>query len=191
MIFQLLKQSSAAKVGDSFSYSNLGHFSVRLGDDQTDRRWFVYDPEFQHILLRVEDHRVPDRDPLSSHVYSLVDFMPGAVAEAGQLFLTEFYHVLGEASFDQRDAVVLMTGFNDASWAGRVQIRFPYAIEISVGKPYSVECEKGGYLARLMPSSPDAPQNVSGLGVPARDLSDSNQALLCRALIPTDYHALN
>lgn len=61
----------------------------------------------------------------------------------------------------------------------------PAAYQLSVGKPYSVECGDD-YLARLLPTDPNTPQKYSGLGISALILSDADQLRLCGALVSTD-----
>jgi hypothetical protein len=192
LIFQLLKQSPAgAQEQGAYVYKNLGRFGIRIGENSSGTRTLIYRPSDDSIALRVDDFQVPDNDPVSSGVYSIVDFMPGAIAESGQVFLTEYLDAFRKHDFDLGPAVVQLVSFSDAVSSGRVVLKFSYPKEIRIGEPFSVDCrDRGGYLARLLPESPDSPDRGSGIGAPAPELSEGNKRRLCGALVSTEYKSV-
>jgi hypothetical protein len=189
LTFQLLKRSHPVQMPPSaYAYSNVGVFAVRLGEHVPEHWSLTYRPSNDHLTLRVDNYPVTDSDVRSSGVLSLIDFMPGAMAESATVFLTPFLDTFRKLDFDMKPAIVRMSTFSKAVSSGRVVLKFAFPKEIWIGEPFSVDCkDNGGYLARLLPDTPDAPEVGSGIGLPAPDLSEENKKRLCAALVSTDY----
>jgi hypothetical protein len=179
---ELIKQTPGVNGGPS-SFKNVGLFEIPFGDSRTNKQSIRYAVGNDHVAVIVDGYEIKDSILLESKVPSLVDFMPGALAAGAEVETNSFFHALANINFDIPSTVKIYAPFREAVSLDRVKLTFPYPITISAGRPYSVECGDRDFLARLLPSDPNAPQNFSGLGLPALKLPDADQQRLCSSLV--------
>jgi hypothetical protein len=185
LTFQLLKKNQSSEPqGKVHEYENLGTFGVRLADGKAGNLFLIFNPSKGGFSLRVEDYELDDKVPISSGVYSVVDFSPGAIAAGATVFLTPLFQDFRKLDFDLPEAVRQANSIRNAvKLTSYVHLQFKYPKSIDIGEPFSVVCREQDYVARLLPEMTD---EGNRLGIPAKTLPEANQKRLCAALVSTD-----
>jgi hypothetical protein len=162
---------------DSKPFKYLGRFFVDWREGLPKKVWLEYDLDKNSLAFGAENYPVKDEEVSTAGVYSLVDFVPGAVVATPEVSddrLCERLHL---------DVDTCRTKVLD-SLAQRValqtlQLKFPYpkSVTMDAGGSFSVKCANGGPGYSLALQLPENIEAIDSLGIIADFIGEPAQKI--------------
>jgi hypothetical protein len=182
---RLLRQGQVtSSPTETDDFKTLGAFRFRLAD-HTPETWFLMvNTDWSYLTLIVQNYELPDSLPISSGVYSLVDFMPGIIAARPTEDTNKVFHALGNHEYDKKQAVIALGVLHKALSVRRVSLSFKYPKGIVIAEPFSASCSGDTNFVAIR--LPDVDQSGTS-GDSVTQLSEANQKRLCAQLYKGDF----
>jgi len=180
-------------------YKRLGSFNVDLGRKAPDDWNLEYDYNSDSLFLNATGYRVPDDAPIGSHVYSIVDFVPGLIAVGNSRTWTKTCSQAGGCDFQQ--FIKFMSDLRSGLEIATATLSFDYPKQFSLNKyssPFgdvaAMECRNndGNYLVLKTPDDIDSQAgaesrqsrlNPPSLSVNPASISATEKQRICGAVL--------
>jgi hypothetical protein len=179
-IYKALPSKTGVQNAD---YSLLGSFLIDVKTHKPERWRLLYDELTDTLAMDVTDDELPDSSLFESQVYSLVDFIPGAITATPDFYGHSFCADLmrqGVKDCATEVDLALIEGL----MLDHLRLFFHYPKSILSETSSRMTCDYASRRFLTLWFSSDIEESASKLGVPSVGVSGSEKHNLCEAMRP-------